>query len=293
MGEKKTFLKIFLTMLITTLVLVAVFFLMYQIDVNHSFIDQKVEKLFKKPNYFKGEIWFSVIATCLAAVPGVLCGVLAIIQTNRIHKLEERYHRPILSLLRADMNVEWIQLKNYQSKSSDMVLDRYIKEIKDNSKLANYLELQLNFEIKNEIEVKEITTEKVIFYINGVTYPFQIIDSDICRDRFRYFSRQIVNGERRYFIKCVLYPYKLGKHFHGSEEDFWNGIENFTNYENRQDDEFIKIKTELIAKVQYEYAPKKGETIMGRIYWNASSGGGRVGTLAKRGTVDGYFTYDV
>ena len=67
--------------------------------------------------HFSGDTWFSIAASGMAAIPGVFCGILALLQTERINKMEARYHRPVLGFQNASMKIMRLHDERYQKKS--------------------------------------------------------------------------------------------------------------------------------------------------------------------------------
>lgn len=275
--------------------LICIFFLfgiLLLIDFKHEEIRHIVGRCFGKTNYFEGEIWFTVIATCFAAVPGMICGFIAIIQTKRIHDLENRYHRPSLRLRNALMEVYWLRTSYYNEYVWGDRKKRHIakKILKDEEYEGNLLAFSLELESKNDVEIDMIEIEDILFRINGMEYRLVLkkLESDIFVSNNCEFSRRFKDEKYLYCIECVVYPFEFSAE--SGEEKFWDGIEMFTNYQGQLDDEYENIEITFNFKVYYEYAPKGFENVMGKIFWNCHQAG-RYGVRAEGRSENGYFRY--
>ena len=46
-------------------------------------------------NYYDGELWFAAatfVGAVISVAPGLMCGIFALVQTQRLHRLEARYY---------------------------------------------------------------------------------------------------------------------------------------------------------------------------------------------------------
>ena len=253
-----------------------------------------------KDNHFSGEIWFSVMSSGIAAVPGIVCGVLALVQTQKLHEMEARYHRPSFGLQGAEMEVVWIWDKQYCWTEELFQRNRYVEWVKEKGHghmYPNLLALKLDIEIKNDVTVENIVIEEIRFQFVDRTY---ILNFDEMPDRWKQYRRcRLIYQQGKYLVRLIweLYPYTLTEENKGNviekdiESRFWKDIELFTNYENRLDMDYQEVLMRVTARVYYEYAPKKYEIVIGRIAWDVNDGKGRNKAKAKRSTCSGVFTY--
>lgn len=269
------------------------FFIMALLDRYHAEFDAVVDR-FWEPNHFSGATWFSLIASAVAAVPGIFCGILAIIQTKRIKELEDRYHRPNLGLQQAQMEVEKIRSMQYDCSTETTKKIRYVNFVKEESLTANILNFRLCLEIKNDIEVKKIVPEEITFKIAEKSYRIQIKDLSEEQNKFiiRSFRHILKNNKYLCEFEWNLFPYIWLEPAEGAEKEFWNAIEFFVNYDNWKRDDYQTIETEIKAKIYYEYAPEGFEFVTGRLSWNCENRQVPKAACVVMLTYDGYFTYD-
>lgn len=281
--------------LVTLICILLLFGILLLIDFKHTEIRQIVGRCFGKTNYFKGEIWFTVIATCFAAIPGMICGFIAIVQTKRIHDLENRYHRPSLRLRNALMEVYWLRTSYYKEYVFRDKKKRHIANqiLKDEGYKGDLLAFSLELESKNDIEIDMIEIEDIFFRMNDMEYRLVLkkLEPDIFENNNCEFSRRFKDEKYLYYIECVVYPFEFSTESGFGEEKFWQGIEMFTNYQGRLEDEYKNIETTFNLKIYYEYAPKGFENMMGKIFWNCHEGAGRYGVRAEGRSENGYFRY--
>lgn len=276
-------------LLLVFLVAVPLLFLdKYHLQVDHFF-----ESRMNITNYFKGEIWFAVVATCIAALPGMYFGLLALNQTRINFRLENRYHRPSIRLNLARIIVDRIHDRAYTQSQSEL-FRRYVEKLQDVEPQENLITCIFDIEVLNDIEVENIILKKLDFYLGSKVFSLKISDSwkEMRLLRRRCFLRGIENGKRVYRIEWDLYPYILRKRNpRGREGEFWQTIDCFLNYDNWQIEAYANMEVLVQARVYYEYAARKFETIYGLIHWEHQKAG-RVGAHSEAKTCDGYFSYE-
>lgn len=78
-------------------------------------------------NYYDGELWFSAAATfigaVISAVPGLMCGIFALVQTQRLHRLEARYHRPAMEIEK--IGFSFVKISNIRDDSGVLRMDEF------------------------------------------------------------------------------------------------------------------------------------------------------------------------
>lgn len=287
--------------IITLLCYIFFFAFLFFADGFYDILNKGVTFILRRDNHFSGETWFSAVASSVTAIPGIYCGVLALLQTKRLHDLEARYHRPALGFQGAGMKVAWIRDMQYSEMTADYHRDRFVECIKRKDPWgtkANLMTFSLDIEIKNDIGVTDIIPEQIEFIFRNETYTvnfYEIVDEwkqyRTCRPDY--------NRDRYLFhISWELFPYclkgsrdQINTEEKDTETRFWESIELFTNFENRCDRDYFSLLTKIFVKVYYEYAPAEYNMAVGTISWTADDGAGRYKAVAERRTHSGIFTY--
>lgn len=286
---------------ITVLCYILFFVFLYCADRFYDILDKIVMLFLGRDNHFSGETWLSIVFSSVTAIPGISCGVLALLQTQRIHKLEARYHRPSLGLQKAEMKVTWIRDGQYTGLTADYHRDKFVKAAlgKDPEQTkANLMTFNLDIEIKNDVGVTDIVPEQIEFVFRHETYTVNFYDISDEWKQYRICESDYDRDRYLFRIRWELFPYSLK----GSKKDrnmeekdtetrFWQCIELFTNFDNRLDEDYRNLYTKVTVKVYYEYAPEGYEVAIGSISWTADDGAGRHGAEARRLTHSGIFTY--
>lgn len=255
------------------------------------------QRLFFNPQINEND-WFAAIVCILASIPGVLCGILAYVQTERLHKLEDRHHRPDLFLEKAVFSLE---------KCADQVLSRerytareyeYIEELKKEMEfdtenegiLAFYLQLKL----RSGAVVDKVAVQQIDFCFPGImSSDYSVIVAPLpdewqkCAPDRNSFHTIYENGDICYKVRFDVY---MGKQH--LPVNFWNGIYNFLDYGNSLQFECRKIETNIRLKIYHEFSEKGYDEAMLRLKWEAASG---ISTRRKnymyQETSESYFTY--
>lgn len=258
-------------------------------DAQHAGIEAWVDFLIRKEHHFSGETWFSIIASFATALPGTLCGVFALIQTQRLSDLEARYHRPVLVLHEAKLR-SW-KLGGYDATNDSLALWDYVEHNKGKYKFL--MKIELGFEVKNEIEVKSFEIDELTWKTSQNSYSMKISNnlSEMQQHDGKCFWREY-DGDR---IICHVEKYiELCGLSEESQKQFENAIEMFVNYERRRDDDYKIPEIVLTSYIEYEYSKEKKEKLECRMQWDAEE---KYASPRKYHTVhktsDGYFSYDI
>lgn len=292
-GRKHPLVLVFLLcFLLPVLLLILLVVPLLFLDIKHSWVDSIFES-WDITNYFKGEVWFAAMATCIAALPGIYFGLLALYQTRINFQLESRYHRPSIRLSLARIMVDRIHDSTYEESKSEL-FRRYIEKLREVKPQENLITCVLDIQVLNDIEIQKVVLKKVDFYLGSKVFSLELSDTweEMKPLRRRCFQRGIENGKRVYRIEWDLYPYILQKiNSNGREGEFWHTLDCFLNYEYRQADIYGIMDMLVQAVVYYEYAPHKFETVYGLIHWEHQHAG-RVGAHAEAESCNGYFSYE-
>ena len=240
----------------------------------------------------------SIIASVITAIPGVFCGVFAIYQTERINRLEARYHRPALGLREASMKITRIHDKKYQSQTGirDYKAYRFCKWLiqEKPEKFFGRLSLQLTLELKNEIEIYDIVIEQICFCFGDECYSFEADRLPDEWKEYRKCARIFRDDKYICIINWDLYPYKLlleEKKNGLSEKKFWQNMEYFSNYEGYLVDDCLILDVKIQARVYYQYAASGYDRFSINLQWDAKNGPGRNGYESVNQTYAGRITY--
>lgn len=298
-AQIKKFIKLLLTTAAILVTLIILFGAMMFVDAFHQYLSGFARNHLGFDHYFSGESWFSVLAAFVAATPGVLCGILALIQTRHIHKLEARYHRPSLSLHNACLEIFWVdKINSIQSHMSQDFYERLIERKKLDT--SNLFRIKLEFEAKNEIEIKAMRLKEIVFFVNGKKYNTTaniVLDEKNYKDADRKFERNFKSGKVVYCLENEYLP-KISKVSAGDEKTFWKDIAQFMAYKKTPNVHCRHVQTILKVEIDYEYLEAQTEQVQVRIYWdgerNLSTEYGKNENYhgAKLETSNGYFTYD-
>lgn len=288
-------------LLITILCYFCFFIFLFLTDRFHGILDKIVTLVLHQDNHFGGEIWLSIVFSSITSIPGIISGVLALLQTKRLHELEGRYHRPSLGLQKAEIKVTWIRDKQYSRISADYHRDKLVERVlggDPEQTRANLMTFNLDIEIKNDIGVINMVPERIEFIFRQETYTVNFYDMPDEWKQYRVCAPEYSKDRYLFCIRWELFPYSIkgsrdttNTEEKDTETRFWESIEQFTNYENRLDNDYYSLLTKVIVNVYYEYAPVKYETAVGTISWTADDGAGRHGAEACRITHSGIFTY--
>ncbi len=251
------------------------------VDWKHEAFNGFFLDVFKRENYFSGDTWFSVVATCIAACPGIFCGVLALIQTQRLYKLE---HKPLRGIMGAKIEFAKPRSDKYEDKKSDYDLARYMRRIKERP-LGEYFNLKIDIELSNGIEVHNIIIKEIRMRLAGQDYKFKLKAGGDDNHIFRGFSQRFYNGNYRCSLWCSMHPYATKEKL---EEKFWQEIPKFTYFEEFNDIDYSRLRVDLVANISYDFASYKKERLTIRTYWDAADNRVGEGTWVECGTQTGY-----
>ena len=241
-------------------------------------LDINKHRLSGIPHSFKGEVWFSVIAAIFAAVPGTFCGLLALIQTQRLHRMENWYRRPILIMREAKMGLLLcanpdVSYSRYTAQERD-----YINEVKgkfrSDCEHEGILSLKLQFELQSEPVIRSIEIESVEFAFpdsgEGGTYLLNIDETSANikeKGGERYaFHSCYENGHVCYTVLSDLYA---GQQL--MSINFWKAVSGFLDYANEAKPKYQRMDTKVHLRVYHEYACGEYDVFLLQIHWKAST----------------------
>ena len=265
-------------------------------DGNYDFFRNTIVFLLGRANHFDGSLWFSAgvtfIGAVISAVPGLLCGVFALIQTHRLHVLESRYHRPAMELDKVELRV---------MKTDD------ITEIRSNLKLdarqnhsigivsaqgdKYYIDLQVSIFLKNEILIKTLYPKNVVFsFYNGtqcVLEPMEKMNEDN-RHKVWDLERKLTDGQMKYTCSFNLCPRERGM----QANEMWKDFKEFVFYEERRNPKYQYMTMNMYLDIAYEYdGGQEAENLLKIEFDAAQTVTGKWQTLNE--SSNGYFTFDL
>lgn len=281
--SNKKYLGISLFALLLILLAMGSIFLL-SVDKYHEFYRTIVKYFLHKDNYYNGETWFSVVATlvgaAISAVPGLICGVLALVQTQRLHDLEVRTHRPVLETEKITLSFAKIDHIFKDGKLSPEILARLARrelsglyEAKKQLS-AWWIDLDAVLFSQNEIAVKHIEIESVTLTFPDAkpekSYKLFLEPSDNSRARLRTFSRKIGNGHIAYNLSYCLNPFTLEAT--DEQNAFESVVRQFCYISESWDPAFLHMELDVHMNVSFEYEGQQKVKCMLRIAFDADDG---------------------
>lgn len=282
----------------------------FQRFVIRNFIGQK--------NYYGGEAWFSATATLIggliSAVPGLMCGILALLQTQRLHKLEARYHRPSLKVKNArfycaylehfqeEVGGSWNGLEIWQYAGTQEAL---------NQPFPWWLHLTVDLSLVNEMSVQHIDIESVTVSFPKAVPPKEYIitlsKSFFDSVAIRSLKRTIENEQAVYVLSYCLNPFILKPSAVGKErnDDLDECLHQFAFWHDGHNPGFPQMELTVAMNLKYDYLDEKTEKCLLRIIFESTAQDkilGRAASASAFGknpnivtipSTDGYITYEV
>ena len=266
----------------------------------------------KRNNYYDGTAWLSVTATLIgafiSAVPGFICGILAMKQTHRLHELEARYHRPALEIEKVELSFTHqdrvYRDGEYHLEGFDREQRYGVIEAKKQP-FAWYMNLRADLSLNNEVGVQHIDITSVTFsFPNADTkkeYKLSLskLSPNSNSATIRSFKRTIKKDHAVYILSYCLNPFTLKPS--DAEDDFNESIRNFAFYSEAHDPRFLQLDLSATMNISYDYLDRKSEECLLRIAFEANakdilSDTDAFGTnpnIIKTQSADGYITYEV
>ena len=255
-------------------------------------------------NHFDGGQWFSVAATfiggLISAVPGLMCGMLAYIQTERLHELEDRYHRPGLELDEARLSMIALRSKKGEllkdpgeiREGLPWTLYMYRRPVEEaiEKERPFYIVLKTEFHVKNEVTVKRIFIRQVDFLVGEEVSEWVLAGkkekAEDGHHKIWEFNKQIQPGETKYTLEWILCP---------SEEratvGFWGAMRDFVLQEDIRDSRVRDLRLNVHMNVEYEYSARGGTECMLCVEYDVNKMQ-HAAVVQENCSCNGYFTYD-
>lgn len=277
-------------------VIIEVFFLLvgmtflFFVDIYHTSFKGAFIAVLDKENRFSGEVWFSVMATIIgaviSAVPSLVCGLLAILQSQKLHDLENRYHRPMLELNELVTNFLKITSDNILLEKHKLT-QRQIKNIFNliEKNYLWYIEWKIRFKVKNEIAVTNMQIEKIKIKSANLDYLIEFKGSGNAEENLWELQWECDNGEVTYCFSC-----DIGSLKEKPNNDFWNAIEEFASYEYRQDEDYRYMEMVFFLNILYEFSGEQKIEKVLNIRLDVEHSVYK-GNIIKNKSSNGYFTY--
>lgn len=281
------------------------FLVLMYVDKHYEYLRSTLIDWLRKDNHFDGSLWFSAVATfigaLISAVPGLLCGLLAYIQTERLHEVEDRYHRPWLELDEAEVSV--IMLRNKKGelqKSCREILDglpwtayRYHRTVEAAIDRQSwlYIVLKIDFHVKNEVTVKRVSVREVDFLLEKEKMEWILTgkkeNTAESRREIWELNKQIKDGETRYTLEWILCPFE-----EKATEKFWYNMRDFVLHEGICNSICQHLELNAHLNVEYEYDAGSGTECMLCVEFAADKM--QQAPVVQTGrSGNGYFTYDI
>ncbi len=267
------------------------------VDGQYEWFRESLVELLQRDNHFDGDLWFSAVVSLIGAIisatPGLLCGVLALVQTNRLHKLDDRYHRPMIDLDLAE--VKFVKVRNMNDILENMHLDsRQTHSLRETEKqkLKWLIDLKIDFFIKNEIAIKEVYIQYIDIYFAKEVYRLEWSskNDNIFSKRHKTwdYKKQLKDGRTVHTLLWNFYEFNLSQ----QKERFWDELGEFALYEEHRNPDYSHMTMEIYMRVRYEYGKNQEIDNMLRVEFDIDD------TVYQKFfitncSMNGYFTYDL
>lgn len=225
--------------------------------------------------------WLSVAATLfgavISAIPGVICGVLALLQTQRLHKLEMRSHRPVLEVAESTLKFAEIDRTFVNGNLPFEILLRTVGREQsglyeaEKQLAAWWIDLEVIFISKNEISVQDMKIESVTITFPDVkpakSYELSLVTPNNSRIRIRDFHRAVQSGGIEYKLLYCLNSFKLKPA--DAKNAFEDVIRQFCYISESQDPTLMHMELDVHMEVSFEYREHRDEKCMLKIVFDA------------------------
>lgn len=264
-------------------------------DKEHAGFTSVIKSYLGTDNYFSGELWFSAAVTFMGAVisaaPGLLCGVVALVQTKRLHDLEDRYHAPMMEL--EDARLDFYNMDSMDNyRQIDRRVYKSMQQVKESG--HNWLtDLHIVFNVKNDIVLKSLRVDKIVFSLNGQDYQAAFKNGkgqwDKLYSDFWSFERHRQAAHTVYVFDCSLNIFQSNTQ--DMADKLQKELEEFILYSGRKNLDYQYMGLCICIIIQYEYNGKKGKSNILRMTFNAQENqSGQC--LVKCQTENGWFSYE-
>ncbi len=292
--SSKEYIGISLFALLFILAMGSIFLL--SVDKYYEFYRTIVRYLLHKDNHYDGEVWFSVAATlvgaAISAAPGLMCGVLALVQTQRLHDLEVRNHHPVLETEKITLSFAKIDHIFKEDKLPPEILAhlerRELSGLYEAKKqlTAWWIDLEAVLFSQNEIAVKYMEIESVTLTFPDAkpekSYKLFLESPDNSCARLRTFSRKLGNGHIAYNLSYCLNPFTLEQT--DEQNAFESVVSQFCYISESCDPALLHMELDVHMNVSFEYEGQQKVKCTLRIAFDADDG---MTARNKRDTVGG------
>lgn len=257
-------------------------------------------------NYYDGTTWFSVSATLVGAVisatPGLICGLFALLQTWRLHKLETRYHHPALETETVELS--FAEMDRIYRNGNYFVQDfrarqRYgVIEAKE-QKFSWWVDLNAELSLNNDVSLRHIEIESVTFSF-PYTDPKREYKLSLSKPRtntveIRSFKRTIKDRKTVYVLSYCLNPFILESP--AKEDDFNSVIRRFVYYNENQHPDHLHLELSVSMNISYDYTDQKTKKGLLKVLFEADATDNKEVSkpqnIIKKQSANGYVTYEV
>ena len=295
---------VWIVIILASLVVLLVLFILgnlvlLQADKHYLSLRSVVTQYLKRDNHFSGDLWFAAEATLLgafiSAIPGTLCALWAMKQTDRLHKLENRYHRPMLEL--ESTTVHFFRKSGY-----DCVLykkgicSRQYWGINRVQEAGNdwYIEFEITFSIKNDITVQTILIDRVEIENPKdntkcicLNFPKDIMDAwEKNKHKIWDFEGKTEPGHRNY-----TFSFGVDQMQSSDAETYEMLVNEFADFPERQEYDYRYLTMHIYFTVDYEFADEKNTKNVLSLELEAAKS--KIEDFeVENATANGYFIYE-
>lgn len=260
-----------------------------------------VKYLLKNGNYYDGKTWFSVAATLIGAVisatPGLMCGIFALVQTQRLHDLEIKYHRPVMRI--ENVKISFVRVKHVSEENHRLYVDgldvRQRSGVREAGDSAWWIDLEAKMYFDNGIAAEDMQIESVTFSFPdaGSGEKYELILEQPERDAkwLRRFERGPAGDRTANTLIWNLTPFKCKQP--DKKQAFEESVRQFAFYHEGRNPRYNNMELSIVINTDFEYGDQMSEQCVLKTFFKAENVRytGQGGHIIENQSSDGYFTY--
>lgn len=259
-----------------------------------------IEHYFIRNNYYDGKTWLSVAATLVGAVisatPGLMCGILALWQTHRLHQVEAKYHRPVFEIKK----VEAVFVRISRICNEDVSFNsrgRHCVREAERCEFDWWIDLKIDLLSNSGLAIKDMKIDSVVFGFpnTDIEQMYKLILSEDKDDvvEARSFVRDMKDDQTVYTLQWSLCPFIKLKC--KDKERLEKGICEFVYYSEGKMLEYSCMELKVNMSLDYEYKEKKKMRCLLKVAFDSEHSKllAQSKVVTKYESVNGYFTYEV
>lgn len=252
----------------------------------YFYFENWINMILKTEHHYSGEVWYSAAVSMVGAFPGTVCGILAFMQAERLHELEDRYHRPSLVLHKAQLSGRKVSVL-HKNREEYLNIGRYIGCLLAEGYLWD-AELSIEFEVENGVTIEEIEMIGVDFIFQE-NKKYSISLNEYKEEKSSGFpelvqcSRKFQDGNIIHSLSRRLYPFD-----HTELQGFWENMTMALGWEMDRSAASEIWEMNIMFRMSYEYGDVSYITL--KTSWNKDTQSAKEDTIYYE-TSNGFFKY--